>query len=86
MWRPRKCDVYPFDKIDYKLDNLDVILEWDHTTPDILAILSGQGVLDWGDIGGNTDPGSTGGTGDIILTTTGSVGVYDITIYFRPQV
>lgn len=85
------------DRIDYKVDpagatdavasNLltAVILQWDHTTPDILAILSGHGVIDWERVGGNTDPGSSGLTGDIILTTKGFLGTYDITIYFRPQ-
>lgn len=69
-----------------------VQLNWDHTTPDEIAILaagngarlmegpgmySGQGLL-W-------DPASAGGTGNIILTTFGAVAnaTYDILIAVR---
>jgi hypothetical protein len=46
------------------------ILAWDHTTDDVAALLpNGVGVLDYGR--GKVDPGSTGGTGDLILTTVG---------------
>lgn len=62
-----------------------VDLYWDHTTDDELALL-GTGFIyyDWGDLG-NVDPGSAGGTGDIILTTVGAVAnaTYDLTITFR---
>lgn len=85
------------DKIEYKVDPAGatdanatslltaVTLEWAHTTADVIAILSGHGVIDWEDVGGNTDPGSTGSTGDILLTTKGFLGTYDITIWLRPQ-
>lgn len=75
------------DMIDYNIQGMaSVRLLWDHTTDDEIATLpNGQGTIDFNAIGGKTDPRSTGGTGDIILTTNGqaSGGTYDITIYFR---
>ena len=64
-----------------------VTLAWDHTTDDEIAVLSGQSVIDWSSIGGNVDPQSTGGTGDILLTTDGGAdgSSYDITLYMRPK-
>jgi hypothetical protein len=58
-----------------------VRLYWDHTTDDELAVLpSGIAYRDFTEAGGLADPGSTGGTGDIILTTAGAVSgaTYDI--------
>jgi hypothetical protein len=48
-----------------------VLLEWDHATDDVLDYFQGQGYMDYGIYGGKTDPGSAGGTGDLILTTAG---------------
>lgn len=48
-------------------------LYWDHTTDDEIAALSGSGYLDFHSIGGLLDPASTGGTGDILLTTAGAI-------------
>lgn len=77
------------DMIDYNIQGMaSVRLFWDHTTDDEIAILpAGQGTIDWNAIGGKTDPRTTGGTGDIVLTTNGqaSGGTYNITIYFRPK-
>jgi hypothetical protein len=56
-------------------------LYWDHTTDDELAILpAGIAYRDFTEAGGLADPGSAGGTGDIILTTAGAVSgaTYDI--------
>lgn len=50
-----------------------VRLYWDHTTDDEIAVLSGSGYLDMNGFGGLKDPASTGGTGDILLTTAGAV-------------
>lgn len=57
-----------------------VRLFWDHTTDDEIAVLSGNGYRDYRDSGGLTDPASTGGTGDILLTTAGAASgaTYDI--------
>ena len=63
-----------------------VQLHFDHTTDDELAILgTGFTYLDWEDVGGHVDPASTGGTGDIVLTTIGAsaTATYDISITFR---
>jgi hypothetical protein len=77
------------DMIDYQIQGMaSVRLFWDHTTDDEIAILpAGQGTIDFNAIGGKTDPRSTGGTGDILLTTNGqeSGGTYDLVIYFRPK-
>jgi hypothetical protein len=48
-----------------------ILLEWEHTTDDRIVLLSGAGYLDYSDSGGNQDPRSEGGTGDIVLTTNG---------------
>lgn len=62
-----------------------VRLFWDHTTDDEIAVLSGVGSVSWKDFGGLKDPKSTGGTGDILLTTAGALSgaTYDISITFR---
>ena len=76
------------DLIEYSVSGFNyVVLEWDHTTNDEIAVLSGQGVNDWYAMGGKTDPGSSGGTGDILLTTDGAVdgASYDITLHIRPK-
>ncbi len=46
-------------------------LEWDHDTDDKIVDLTGQGYLDFRPSGGLNDPRSTGGTGDIVLTSLG---------------
>jgi hypothetical protein len=78
------------DKIEFAVNNGYVLLEWDHTTDDEIATLTGQGCIDWTPMGGNVDPRTAGATGDIVLTTlsTGTIGAtnaltYDITIYVR---
>ena len=72
--------------IDYNIQGFtSVRLLWDHTTDDEIATLpAGQGCIDWYAFGGKTDPRTTGGTGDIVLTTAGAASgaTYDITIYF----
>lgn len=58
-----------------------VKLLWDHTTDDELAVLSaGTGYRDFSQAGALKDPSSTGGTGDILLTTVGAsaTATYDI--------
>jgi hypothetical protein len=63
-----------------------VHLFWDHTTDDEISILgTGYSYFDWADVGGFTDPASTGGTGDIVLTTVGATATatYDIVLTLR---
>ena len=77
------------DMIDYNIQGFTAVrLYWDHTTDDEIALLpAGNGTIDWNAIGGKTDPRTTGGTGDIVLTTDGetSGATYDITLYVRPK-
>lgn len=71
--------------IEYSVPSGYVVLEWAHTANDEIAVLAGNGVIDFTPYGGKVDPKSTGGTGDIVLTTDGfSDGdAYDITIQLR---
>lgn len=77
------------DMIDYNIQGMSSVrLYWDHTTDDEIAVLpNGSGSIDFGAYGGKSDPRTTGGTGDIVLTTNGasSGGTYDISIHFRPK-
>lgn len=76
------------DRIEYSVWGFNyVTLYWDHTTDDEIAVLSGDGVKDWTDVGGNIDPRTTGGTGDILITTDGGAdgAGYDITVYLRQK-
>jgi hypothetical protein len=72
-----------------------VRLLWDHTTDDVAMVLAGSGYEDFrldADSRGSmttipalNDPRSTGGTGDILLTTAGAASgaTYDITLFLR---
>ena len=62
-----------------------VRLFFDHTTDDELAVLANNGERDYSADGGFKDPGSSGGTGDILLTTAGAVSgaTYDIELIVR---
>lgn len=77
------------DRIEYNIQGFTAVkLEWDHDTNDEIALLpQGANVLDWYAYGGKVDPRTTGGTGDIILTTEGEAAgaTYDISIYFRAK-
>lgn len=65
----------------------EVTLAWDHTTDDVIAILSGTVNIDWSPDGGKADPRSSGGTGDILLTTSGfgSSSGYDLTMRIKKK-
>lgn len=65
----------------------DVTLAWDHTTDDIIAIMSGTVNIDWSWEGGKVDPRSAGGTGDILLTTSGFAATsgYDLTLRIKKK-
>lgn len=83
----RTCTKTAIDMIEYQVSDGYAVLEWNHSTPDEIAVLRGNGVIDWRDVGGKTDPGASGGTGDIQITTDGFFdgSSYDITIYYRPK-
>lgn len=72
-------------RIEYNVNGMVVRLHWDHTTDDTVAQLAGSGLIDVSADGGLVDPKSTGGTGDILLTTSGhsSGDSYDITIWLK---
>jgi hypothetical protein len=74
------------ERIDYAVWGFNhVRLDWDHTTDDEIATLAGNGVIDWTYEGGKVDPKSSGGTGDILLTTNGgaSGSGYDLLIRLK---
>ena len=62
-------------------------LDWDHTTDDELMTLSGNGYEDFRASGRVVDPNTSGGTGDVLLTTNSNASgnTYDITMYFRKK-
>ena len=62
------------EKVDFSIDGMTIALEFDHTTDDHIASLTGWGEIDFtmnGRYHGYVDPDSAGGTGDIVGTTTG---------------
>jgi len=74
------------DRIEYSIGGFNyVTLEWNATTPDEIAVLSGDGSIDWTSVGGNTDPQSSGGSGDIQITTDDASDGdhYNITLWMR---
>lgn len=74
------------DSIEYDASDCTVKLAWDRAPKDSIAVMSGQGKLDWSVMGGNVDRGEAGdGTGDILLSTvlTGASCSYSITISAR---
>lgn len=78
------------EEIEYDVGGMRVLLEWEHTAPDEIAVLNGAGFIDFtkgGKFPGKVDPASAGGAGDIILTTVGhAVGDgYTITMVLRKK-
>lgn len=74
------------ERIEYQVNGFNrVVLRWDHTTDDEIAVLAGSGVFDQSMDGARRDPRTTGGTGDILLTTNGASASnsYDITLYLK---
>ena len=57
-------------------------LSTDHTTDDVVLLLSGNGYDNWDAGGGLRDPASSGQTGDLLLTSAGAASgaTYDITL------
>lgn len=77
------------EKIVYDVSSMRVLLTWDQTSDETIAVLQGDGTIDWyksGKHGGNVGA-NTGGTGDILLTTANhAVGDgYNITLYLRKK-
>ena len=59
-----------------------VRLLFDHSTDDEFMVLANNGYENYEEVGGFADPASSGGTGDLLLTTAGAVSgaTYDITL------
>lgn len=76
------------EQIQGNVDGMQVQLNWDHDTDDEIVTLAG-GIIqrDWRKVGGLKDPKTTGGTGDVLLTTVGhsSGDSYDLTLHFRKK-
>ncbi len=62
-----------------------VQLYWDHNTDDVIDVMSGRGARSYKDLGYLFDPQSTGGTGDILLSSSGAVAgaTYDILLVIQ---
>lgn len=78
------------DQIDFAINGFtSVRVLFDHSTDDLAAVLpTGVGTIDWWATGGLVDPRSSGGTGDLLFTTSGgaSGSTYDITLWLRCKV
>jgi hypothetical protein len=60
------------EKLQFFTTGCQVLVEFEHTTDDAVATLSGYGVIDFTDGGryqGFVDPASAGTTGDLVATT-----------------
>jgi len=89
---PASLDI---EKVQWNTDGMQVRVLYDHTTDDLALALSGMGDLDFsrppavpGVFGGQLkDPRSTGGTGDILFTTSGhtSGDTYNVTLWLKKQ-
>lgn len=84
------CTYTAIEKIEYNVNGMTVTLAWDHTADDTIAVLGAaagavSGCLSFEKEGGLVDPKSAGGTGDIVLTTTGQAlgDTYDIKLYVK---
>ena len=77
------------EEVTYSVNGFEgVKLLWDHNTDDEALMLSGSGYYDFRPSAGLIDPASTGGTGDLLLTTVstgaGAAGdSYDIYLICR---
>ena len=72
-------------EIQYQVDGYDQVeLLWDHSTDVLIDVLKGQDVISYEFVGGKHDTGS-GGTGDILLTTAGTGGSYDIQLRLKKK-
>lgn len=61
----------------------NLLVEWDHTTDETALLLNGNGYKDFS-LAGNLVSTSTGGTGDVLLTTIGEANgsTFDLTITY----
>lgn len=59
------------DAVEYAINGMAVKLSFDHTADDTALVLSGTGNMYFESLGGLHDPVSSGGTGDLLLSTLG---------------
>lgn len=74
------------EHMSWSIKGMSVTLAWDHDTDDVIAQLGeGSGEHNYKPHGGLRDPASTGGTGDIVVTTTNHAAgdTYDILMTLR---
>lgn len=74
------------DRIEYDVTAMRVTLSWDNTTDVTIAVLQGQGCLDFSSVGGLVNSGDNT-PGDVLLTTAlhAAGDGYDITLYMRKK-
>jgi hypothetical protein len=66
---PTKCVI---ETLEYNISGFQAVLEFDATSDDIAWHLdSGADYKDFREYGGIVDPGASGSTGDITITTSG---------------
>jgi hypothetical protein len=70
-------------KLKWSCDGMQVKILFDHTTDDLVAILSGRGELDGDSDAPIKDPASAGDTGDILFTTAGHTAGDGYTVYME---
>lgn len=69
------------DKVEYSISSaMSVAIAFNHTAPDRVLVLTGNGCMEFCHQGGLQDPASAGGTGDIEFTTTGAAAGSSYTI------
>lgn len=77
------------EKIVYDVSSMRVKLTWDQSSDETIAVLQGEGCIDWYKNGRSARNvgANTGGAGDILLTTTNhSAGDgYEITLYMHKK-
>lgn len=80
------CTYTLFEEIQWDVQGFDYVkLAWDHTTDDTAKLMAGRGSVSYRDYGYLCDPRSSGGTGDILLSSVGATSgaTYDITIVLQ---
>lgn len=93
---PVEPDALEIEQVRWCIQGMaSVRLLWDHATDDLALVLASSGYDDFRGLdngvrdrvqtGGLKDPRSAGGTGDILLTTSGAISgaSYDITLWLK---
>lgn len=72
-------------KLIWGCDRMQVKILFDHSTPDLVAILAGQGHIGAENQCPIQDPGSAGNAGDIKFTTAGQAAGSGYSVYMEIQ-